>query len=208
MDKSFCGDTPHPEPTSSLRRGRSWLRSCTVLAAAGGALVAGLCWSDSAAAANTVGIDLSFSDSVGDSRYGTPAGAGVDIFFGPRMDLGLVALTTELDGGFHDFGGPADPTVYRGMAGGRLAIGAIIRPSVFAHIGVGHLRWNALPGISDVRDSRTNLATNLGAALDFTLLPLVDLGLQLSYNSIKGGADTPAFDWAEAGAHVIFVFGS
>jgi hypothetical protein len=94
------------------------------------------------------------------------------------------------------------------MAGGRLAIGAIIRPSVFAHIGVGHLRWNELPGISDVRDSRTNLATNVGAALDFTLLPLVDLGLQLSYNSIKGGADTPAFDWAEAGAHVIFVFGS
>jgi hypothetical protein len=194
--------------SSSLKRGRSWLRPCMTLVAAGGALLAGVCWSGSASASNTLGIDLAFSDSVRDSRYGTPAGAGVDVFFGPRMDLGLVALTTELDGGFHDFGGAADPTVYRGMAGGRLAIGAIIRPSVFAHIGVGHLRWNELPGISDVRDSRTNLATNVGAALDFTLLPLVDLGLQLSYNSIKGGADTPAFDWAEAGAHVIFVFGS
>lgn len=193
--------------SSSLKRGRSWLRPCTALVASVGALLAGVCWSGSAAASNTLGIDLAFSDSVRDSRYGTPAGAGIDVFFGPRMDLGLVALTTELDGGFHDFGGAADPTVYRGMAGGRLAIGAIIRPSVFAHIGVGHLRWNELPGISDVRDSRTNLATNVGAALDFTLLPLVDLGLQLSYNSIKGGADTPAFDWAEAGAHVIFVFG-
>ena len=194
--------------TPNLRRGRTWLRPCTGLVAAAGALVAGVCWSGSAAAANTVGVGLSFSDSVNDSRYGTPAGAGVDVFFGPRMDLGLVALTTELDGGFHDFGGAAEPTAYRGMAGGRLAIGAVIRPSVFAHIGVGHLRWNELPGISDVRDSRTNLATNLGAALDFTLLPLVDLGLQLSYNSIAGGADTPAFDWAEAGVHVIFVFGS
>jgi len=194
--------------SSSLKHARRWLRPCTALVAAGGALLAGICWSGSAAAANTVGIDLSFNDSMRDSRYGSDTGAGVDIFFGPRMDLGLVALTTELDGGFHDFGGAADPTVYRGMAGGRLAIGAIIRPSVFAHIGVGHLRWNDFPGVSDVRDSRTNLATNIGAALDFTLLPLVDLGVQLSYNSVAGGSDTPAFDWAEAGAHVIFVFGS
>jgi hypothetical protein len=194
--------------TSSLKRGRSWLRSCTALVAGAGAMLAGVCWSGSAAAANTLGIDLSFNDSTRDSRYGSDTGAGVDIFFGPRMDLGLVALTTELDAGFHDFGGPADPTVYRGMAGGRLAIGAVIRPSVFAHIGVGNLRWNVLPGLSDERDSRTNLATDLGAALDFTLLPLVDLGLQLSYNSIRGGADTPAFDWAQVGAHVIFVFGS
>jgi opacity protein-like surface antigen len=192
---------------SSLKRARTWRRPCTALVAAGGAL-AGICWSGSAAAANTLGIDLSFNDSTQDSRYGTNTGAGVDVFFGPRMDLGLVALTTELDAGYHDFGGAADPTVYRGMAGGRLAIGAVVRPSVFAHIGVGNLRWNTLPGISDDRDSRTNLATDLGVGLDFTLLPLVDLGLQLSYNSIAGGSATPAFDWAQVGAHVIFVFGS
>jgi len=129
-----------------------------------------------------------------------------DIFFGPRMDLGLVALTTELDAGFHDFGGVVEPRVYRGMAGGRLSLGAVIRPSVFAHIGVGHLRWNDFPG--DTRDSRTNLATDLGAALDFTVLPLVDLGVQLSYNAIASGSGEPAFDWMQAGAHVIFVFGS
>ena len=192
----------------SSRKQRSWLRACASAAAATGALLAGVCWSGSAAAANTVGIDLSFNGGTRDSRYGTDTGAGVDIFFGPRMDLGLVALTTELDGGFHSFGGPADPTVYRGMVGGRLAIGAVIRPSVFAHIGVGHLRWNELPGLTDDRDGRTNLATNLGAALDFTLLPLVDLGVQLSYNSVAGGSASPAFDWVEAGAHVIFVFGS
>jgi len=169
------------------------------------ALVVCLSWSGSASASNTVGVDLSYNDAVGDS--GTNSGAGVDVFFGPRMDLGLVALTTELDAGFHDFGGSADPTVYRGMAGGRLALGAIIRPSVFAHIGVGHLRWNDFPG-ADVRDSRTALATDLGAALDFTVLPLVDLGVQLSYNAVTASSSEPAFEWMQAGAHVIFVFGS
>ncbi|MEO8177887.1 MAG: hypothetical protein ABI895_03550 [Deltaproteobacteria bacterium] len=162
-----------------------------------------LSWSGSAAASNTVGVDLSYNDAVNDEA--SDGGAGVDIFFGPRMDLGLVALTTELDAGFHDFGGALEARVYRGMAGGRLALGAVIRPSVFAHIGVGHLRWNDFPlG----RDSRTGLATDLGAALDFTILPLVDLGIQLSYNAVAAGSGEPAFDWLQAGAHVIFVFGS
>ena len=169
-------------------------------------MLACLSWSGSAAASNTVGVDLSYNDAVG-ANNGSDAGAGVDIFFGPRMDLGLVALTTELDAGYHDFGGAVAPTVYRGMAGGRLALGAVIRPSVFAHIGVGHLRWNDFPG-SDARDSRTSLATDLGAALDFTVLPLVDLGVQLSYNAVTAGSGRPAFEWMQAGAHVIFVFGS
>ena len=168
----------------------------------GAALAVCLSWSGSAAASNTLGVDLSYNDGVGETGS---TGAGVDVFFGPRMDLGLVALTTELDAGFHDFGGSAEPTVYRGMAGGRLALGAVIRPAVFAHIGVGHLRWNDFPlG----RDSRTGLATDLGAALDFTILPLVDLGIQLSYNAVAAGSGEPAFDWMQAGAHVIFVFGS
>jgi len=191
---------------STLRRGRGSLRSAAGVAAGfSAALLACLCWSGSASASNTVGVDLSYNDAVGDND--ADAGAGVDVFFGPRMDLGLLALTTELDAGFHDFGGTAEPAVYRGMAGGRLALGAIIRPTVFAHIGVGHLRWNEFPGLA-ARDSRTALATDLGAALDFTVLPLVDLGVQLSYNAVAAGSGQPAFEWMQAGAHVIFVFGS
>jgi hypothetical protein len=179
-------------------------RRYQVAAAAAASAVASLCfWSGSAAAANTVGVDLNFNDTVGSD--GNSKGAGVDVFFGPRMDLGLVALTTELDVGFHDFGGTIDPTVYRAMAGGRLALGAVIRPTVFAHIGAGHLRWDAFPG-SDARDSRTGVTTDLGAALDFTLLPLIDFGVQLSYNTIAASSGEPAFDWMQAGAHVVFVF--
>lgn len=162
-----------------------------------------MAWSAPAAAQTTLGIDLSYNDAVDEAR--TDGGAGVDIYFGPRLDLAVLVLTTELSGGFHDFGGSLEPTVYRGMVGGRLGLGFIIRPSVFVHAGVGHLRYDELIGSG--RDGRTNIATDLGAALDFTVLPLVDVGIQASYNSILGGENSTAFKWVQAGAHVTFVLG-
>jgi hypothetical protein len=184
----------------STRRGFSRFR-WPAAAAVGALTLAGLSRSEPASAHdNTLGIDLSFNSTIEDESYD---GAGLDLYFGPRMDLGLLTLTTELSGGFHDFAGAADPTVYRGMAGGRLGLFTVIRPSIFAHIGVGHLTW--YDGFGDDRDSRTNIATDVGAALDFTLVPMVDLGVQLSYNTIAGSSGNPAFDWTQFGAHVIFV---
>jgi hypothetical protein len=158
-------------------------------------------WPRSAAAETVVGVDLNFNDAMaGDDAN---SGAGVDLYFGPRLDLAILTLTTELSGGFHDFGGPLEPTLYRGMAGGRLGIGVVVRPSIFAHVGVGHLRFD--DPLDDQRDGRTNLAGDLGAALDFTLLPLVDLGVQASYNAIAGDDDNDAFEWLQAGVHITFV---
>src|SRR5262245_54269983 len=105
--------------TSSRSARRGFSRFHWPAAAAAGALaLAGLSWSESASAHNnTLGLDLSFNNTIGDESYD---GAGLDLYFGPRMDLGLLTLTTELSGGFHDFAGASDPSVYRGMAGGRL----------------------------------------------------------------------------------------
>jgi hypothetical protein len=173
-------------------------RSGMAAAAAAAALIA---WPQTAAAETVVGVGLNFNDSLVGDDAGN--GAGVDLFFGPRLDLAILTLTTELSAGYHDFAGELDPTVYRAMAGGRLGIGVIIRPSVFAHIGVGHLRFDQFLG--DGRDGRTNLAGDVGAALDFTVLPLVDIGIQGSYNTIAGTDDDDAFEWLQAGAHVTFV---
>jgi len=168
------------------------------------ALATGIClWSKPAAAESTLGVDLSYNDA---NDLSDTHGAGVDVYFGPRMNLEILVLTTEISLGFHDFGGEMDPTVYRAMAGGRIGVGAFIRPSVFAHIGVGHLRYDD-PLVSDGRTGRTNVGADLGAALDFTVLPAVDLGIQLSYNVVAGNNDDPAFDWMQAGAHLVFVFG-
>lgn len=176
-------------------------RSCRWAAGAVATAAALVAWPQTAAAETVVGVDLSFNDSLVGEDAGN--GAGVDLYFGPRLDLAILTLTTELSGGFHDFAGELEPTVYRGMAGGRLGIGVVIRPSVFAHIGVGHLRFDDL--IGDGRNSRTNLAADVGAALDFTILPLVDLGIQGSYNTIAGDDNNEPFEWLQAGAHVTFV---
>src|SRR5262245_52530966 len=61
----------------------------------------------SAAGETVVGVDLNFNDSViGDEATN---GAGVDVFFGPRLNLAILTLTTEISAGFHDFGGDLDP---------------------------------------------------------------------------------------------------
>ncbi len=148
-----------------------------------------------------IGVDLNFNDSV--IGEDSSRGAGVDVFFGPRIDLAILEVTTELTAGFHDFAGDLDPTVYRAMAGGSLGIGAIIRPSVFAHIGVGYLRFNDPLGLD--REGRANVTADLGAALDFTILPLVDLGIHGSYNVLGADDDNDAFEWLQAGAHITFV---
>jgi hypothetical protein len=173
-------------------------RICLGVAVAAAATIT---WPRAAAAETVVGVDLNFNDAIADDD--ASSGAGVDLYFGPRLNLTILTLTTELSGGYHDFGGPLDPNVYRLMAGGRLGVGVIIRPSVFAHLGVGHLRFDVPLG--DGRDGRTNLAGDLGAALDFTILPLVDLGIQASYNVVAGNDSYDPFKWLQAGAHITFV---
>jgi len=155
----------------------------------------------SAAAETTLGVDLAYNDTM---REGTPeTGAGIDLYVGPRMDLAILTLTTELMAGYHDFGGDFNPSVYRLLAGGRLGIGAVIRPNVFAHLGVGHLRYDDLLNLE--RDGRTNLAGDIGVGLDFTLLPVVDIGIQASYNAIAGNSTYDPFEWWQGGVHVTFI---
>jgi hypothetical protein len=188
-------------PRSTARTlGRAIPHLCATLAAGAAALIV----FPGSAAADTrtvVGVDLNFNDSVMGDDAGN--GAGLDIYFGPRLDLAILTLTTEIKAGFHDFGGPLDPTIYRGMVGGSVGIGALLRPSLFAHIGAGHLRTDDRFGVD--RDGRTNLTTDFGAALDVTILPLVDLGIHGSYNVLAGDDENEPFEWLQAGAHVTFV---
>jgi hypothetical protein len=180
---------------------RAWPKGCAGLAAAAAVTVA---WPSSAAAETAAGVELNFNHAV--SGDDVDQGAGVDVVLGPRLDLTILTLTTELSGGFHDFNGSLDPAAYRLMGGGRIGIGVIIRPSVFAHGGVGYLRFD--DPIDGVRDGRVGFAGDLGLALDFTILPLVDLGIQGSYNVIAGSDGYDALEWLQAGVHITFVLGS
>jgi hypothetical protein len=122
------------------------------------------------------------------------SGVGGALRLGHEYDLLLVSLTPELMGTLHDFSGPSDPLVFSGMGGGRLTLGKVIEPGVFAHVGVGHA---SMP-----LDSRTGLAFDLGATVDLTLIPAVDLGVQGAYDLVAWQRES--FDRFRAGAHVVY----
>jgi hypothetical protein len=159
-----------------------------------------LFYSPTSAADTIIGVQGNINTLVEPSREGT--GAGIDVLLGKRLDLTLVTFGTELSLGLHSLPGADKATAYRALAGVNLGIGSILRPSIFAHIGVGHI---AVADDSIPDQSRTGLAGDAGVALDFTLLPLLDIGVQGSYNAISKTSDTDPFRWLQAGVHATLV---
>lgn len=176
---------------------RAAVRRLTIPAAA----ISMLLYATPSKADTIIGVQGSLNTLTSPSRDGT--GAGIDLLLGKRLDLKLLTLGTELSLGMHSLPGGDDATAYRALAGANLGVGAVLRPSIFAHIGVGHIAVadNAIPD-----QSRTALAGDVGLALDFTLLPLLDIGIQGSYNAIGGTSSTDPFGWIAGGVHATLVF--
>jgi hypothetical protein len=120
-------------------------------------------------------------------------GLGGALRFGHEYDLVLLSLTPEFMANLDDLSGAESPLVYGGLAGGRLTIGKIIEPGVFAHVGAGNVN---LPG-----DDLTGLALDLGVSVDLTLVPAVDLGVHAAYDAVTWGGEG-TFDWYRVGAHL------
>lgn len=140
------------------------------------------------------------------SVNGAKPGAGGALRGGYDIDLALVHVMPEIGLGFHKLTDSAGPSVFRGFAGGRVGVGAGVRLDGFAHIGYGYLGTPA-PPFGAVDSSYGAPILDAGLALDFTLIPVVDLGLHGSYNTAltqNGVADTPR--WIGLGAHVAFAF--
>jgi hypothetical protein len=128
------------------------------------------------------------------------AGFGFGIRLGKQMRVPpLLVATPELGFTYHSFSG--EPKVYRGIAGLRLGIGDTIRPGIFGHLGYGGRKME-IAGRSDTASSFTY---DFGAFLDFTLLPLLDLGVHGAYTQWTGG-DQPSFQFATVGAHAALIF--
>ena len=142
-----------------------------------------------------IAVDFDFNSAIDEPD--TAAGGGGALRFGRELDLFLVSLTPELGGGYHVFGSGDDRSkLYSGFLGGRLAIGKIIEPSLFGHVGVGRL---------DGPEARTAPMLDAGVALDFTLLPLIDLGLHGAYNVVLPREDGTSFKFVTLGAQAALV---
>jgi len=126
----------------------------------------------------------------------------MDLTLGRRLNLAVLVLETELAVGYQDLGGPQDPTIYRLVGGGRIGLGVIIRPSLFAHLGVARVNYDVLTG----RDDLTGFTSDVGAALDFTPLPLLDIGLHVAYSSVAAAELENSLSSVLAGGHLVLVF--
>jgi hypothetical protein len=146
-----------------------------------------------AGAQNKLSLDAgaAFPDGSGNGD-----GWGAGLRFGHEWDLALISLTPELALSYHNFSGANDPSTIAFLGGGRVAIGFVIEPSVFVHAGVGHVDGHTI--------SHTSLAYDLGAALDLTVLPVIDFGPHLVFSGIAGDSGSQAFSWLEIGGHVTF----
>lgn len=149
-----------------------------------------------------VAFDLDPSFPVDASALGT--GLGGQVRLGYELEALILSFTPEIAGGYYDFGGSTDPSALRGMAGGRLAVGAFVRPVIFAHAGVARM-W-AGDSSRGVDPTRTAPAFDGGLALDLTALPVIDLGVHASYNVITSSTDAPTAKWITTGLHLAFVF--
>lgn len=141
-------------------------------------------------------LDLDLALPVNDSA--ADPGGGAAVRFGRKISLLLLSLTPEVGLGYHKFSGASEAALYRAFVGGRVGIGAIIEPSVFGHIAIGKLDHTSNDRWAPVAD--------VGLALDFTLLPLLDLGVHGAYNTALPRDAYNAFSWFSAGVHAALVF--
>jgi hypothetical protein len=141
-------------------------------------------------------LDLDFASSV--KEPGTGDGAGGALRIGRKLDLMVLSLTPEFGASYHHFAGTYGSRVYRGFLGGRLGLGKVFEPSVFAHVGLGKLSASVA--------ERTAPAFDAGLAFDITLLPLIDFGAHASYNALLPADNYSAFDWYQLGLHAALVF--
>ena len=160
------------------------------------AVVAVFTQTGEASAQTPLSVDVNYAEPLlpEDGR----SGYGGQLRFGPRLDLKILTLDSELVAGAHFFDGASSANAYQGMLGPRLGILWGIRPSVFGHLGVGHVAFaNA--------QNRTNLAGDLGVALDLTFLPVIDIGAHGSWNFIAGSSEWEGHQFMTVGAHVTFL---
>jgi len=149
-----------------------------------------------ALAETKLALDLDWVGGIDES--GVDAGGGGALRLGQELDLILVSLTPEIGASYHTFGGPSDLTHTSGFLGARIAFGKVLEPGVFAHLGVGHLS-----GAADF--SETAASVDAGVTLDFTLLPIIDIGAHAAYDALLI-SDADAFDWYRVGLHAAVGF--
>jgi hypothetical protein len=178
------------DPISTMQRG-----SRAALVIASFACVGLTATTASAATGPRLALDLDYA--VGVDETAVDAGGGGTLRFGYKVDLALCSITPEVGAAYYSFGGASKPNLFGGVGGVRVGFLKVIEPSIFAHVGYVNLEAYGV--------DQANPLVDVGLALDFTLLPLLDVGVHGAYSAVLV-KDANAFDWARLGAHAALQF--
>lgn len=174
------------------------LRQAVLLIAA--ALCAWTLQTSSAQASTTIGLDLDLHVPI--EINNVEAGGGFGIRLGQELHLPLVSINPEFGFTYASFSKGEPPTMYRGVAGGRIGFGELMRFGVLAHIGFGYVDWEPAPDDW----SHTGLTYDAGAFFEITALPLLNIGVHATYNRIAAAEDQDeTLHWMSLGAHLTLV---
>jgi hypothetical protein len=121
---------------------------------------------------------------------------------GYRFHLGpWVYLQPEIGGKYTKFGFNSNLIGYdyAGVLNGGLKLGlqGIVQPNIFGHLGLGIMGYTGLTDcVNGVCHSEGVLgpATDIGAGIDFRLVPGFTLGAQLAYNTVLVPTTNPGID--------------
>lgn len=159
-----------------------------------------------------------------DDRLTDDFSNGFSLRFGSDYSLGLLTLSPEISLGYANLGqgrepgidlGPDAPAIpihfdvysVRALAGARLGLPlGLLRPGVFAHLGYGWAVFGVDADASkrDVSlDNDHGLAWDAGVSLDFTPIPVVEVGVHAAYNRLELDE---AMGWTSVGAHLALAF--
>jgi hypothetical protein len=174
------------------------LRQSVLLVAA--ALCAWTLQTSSARADTTIGLDLDLHVPI--SINNVDAGGGFAIRIGQQLHLPLVVLNPEFGFTYASFSKDEPPKMYRGIAGGRIGFGELMRFGVLAHVGFGYVDWSRGP--DDY--SHTGLTYDAGLFFEVTAIPLLNIGVHATYNRIAAADDLDiTLHWMSLGAHITLV---
>jgi len=115
---------------------------------------------------------------------------------GYRLHLPLFILTPEV--GVHYASFDSNPSMLRGIAGARIGFGEIFRFGAYAHVGYGSLSFDA------GGDDLTGVTFDAGGFFDFTLLPMLNVGVHAGYGHLDV-EDADALKWIPVGVHLELV---
>lgn len=189
----------------SKRRAQSPLQTTSLPLAF--ALLLGALWHvvapSQAHAGFTIGADLESEIPV--SQHQLSAGPGFAIRLGTQLHVPLIVLTPEIGFNLAHFGSDVEDggaSAYRGIAGIRAGFGELLRVGAYGHVGFAHVARTLV--LADL--SHTSFSFDLGAFLDVTLLPLLDLGVHIGYGNVSGTDAIDSLQWINAGIHAALVF--